>query len=148
MTKLLNNAVVAQVKEVFDKELKNPVEILFFGRKTDCDYCGETRQLLEEVAAISDQISFSGYDLDETPDVAAQYRVDKAPVTVIAAREAGGLVDYGIRFAGIPSGHEFSSLIHTILLVSSRDSGLSPKVRAELKTLERPVHLQVFVTPT
>ncbi len=148
MTKLLNNSVVAQVKGVFDKELQNPVEIMFFGRKTDCIYCPDTRQLLEEVAAISDKITFSAYDLDDDASIAEQYHVDKAPGIAILAREPDRLVDYGVRFSGIPSGHEFSSLIHTILLVSSRDSGLSSKARAVLKALDRPVHLQVFVTPT
>lgn len=148
MSRLLNSAVVAQVKDVFDQELKEPVEILFFDRKIDCDYCSETRQLLEELVLISEKLSLSRYDLDGNPDVAVQYHVDKAPAIVIAAREADRLEDYGVRFAGIPSGHEFSSLIHSILLVSARDSGLSPKVRAELKTLANPVLLQVFVTPT
>ena len=64
------------------------------------------------------------------------------------ARDGDVRTDYGVRFAGIPSGHEFSTLIHDLILVSGRDSGLSPETRAFLKGLEKPVHLQVFVTPT
>ena len=148
MTQLLNQAVVAQVKDVFDKELKDPVEILFFGAKEDCDYCDDTRQLLDEVAAISPKISLSIYDLDENSQEASRYHVDKAPSIVIAAREGDQFIDYGVRFAGIPSGHEFSTLIHDVILVSGRDSGLSPKVRTELRGLAQPIRLQVFVTPT
>jgi hypothetical protein len=94
----------------------------------------------------------SHYDLDANPEMAAKYRVDKAPVTVFAGRETDDpgspILDYGIQFSGIPAGHEFSSLIQTLLLVSGRDSGLDENTRAFLKTLTKPIHLQVFVTPT
>ncbi|MBI4928736.1 MAG: thioredoxin family protein, partial [Anaerolineae bacterium] len=54
----------------------------------------------------------------------------------------------GIRFKGIPSGHEFTSLVNTLLIVSRRESGLSADTRQFLKELTQPIHLQVFVTPT
>jgi glutaredoxin-like protein len=57
-------------------------------------------------------------------------------------------VDFGIRYLGIPSGHEFSSLIQDILIISSRDSGLSDSTRNFLAELSEPVLLQVFVTRT
>jgi alkyl hydroperoxide reductase subunit AhpF len=66
---------------------------------------------------------------------------------VIAGREDDRIINYGIRLAGIPSGHEFSSLIQDLILVSGRDSGLSQPTRDFLKNLTEPVHLQVFVTP-
>jgi glutaredoxin-like protein len=56
--------------------------------------------------------------------------------------------DYGIRYFGIPSGYEFSSLIEDIMMVSSGQSGLSAATKEVLANLEKPVHLQVFVTPT
>ena len=56
--------------------------------------------------------------------------------------------DYGIRFYGIPSGYEFSTLIQDIVMLSRGDSGLSEQTKAQLDMLEDSVHLQVFVTPT
>jgi alkyl hydroperoxide reductase subunit AhpF len=67
---------------------------------------------------------------------------------VIAGRDGEQILDYGIRYSGIPAGHEFSSLLNTLLLVSGRDSGLDSKTRQVLATLDKPIHLQVFVTPT
>lgn len=145
--RLLNEGIVQQVREAF-AQLKHPVEVLFFGRKTDCEYCEATLQLVQEVVAISDKLGLKTYDLDEDMEVARQYHVDKAPALVIAGREDGHLVDYGIRYAGIPAGHEFSSLVHDLILVSGRDSGLSPDTRAFLASLKHPVLLEVFVTPT
>ncbi|MBN1451881.1 MAG: thioredoxin family protein [Anaerolineales bacterium] len=147
MTQLLNDDITQQIREVFDG-LKHPVHLMFFGSKSNCDYCDDTRQLVEEVAAISDLLSIDIYDMDADADLAAKYNVDKAPGLVIAAKEGEQITDFGVRLAGIPSGHEFTSLIQDIVLVSNRDSGLNPQTREFLKNLNKPVILQVFVTPT
>jgi len=145
--RLLNEAVSDQVRDAFD-QLKEPVEVLFFGRKTNCDYCSDTLQLVEEVTELSDKLGLTVYDVDEDAALAAQYKVDKTPGLVLAGRDGDQVLDYGIRYAGIPSGHEFSSLIQDLILVSGRDSGLDEATRDYLKQLNKPVHLQVFVTPT
>jgi len=145
--KLLNDEITQQVKEVFS-QMNNPVEVLYFGRQEDCAYCDDTRQLVEELTTLSDALSLAVYDIDQDAELAQQYGVDKVPGLVLVGRENGSRVDYGIRFAGIPSGHEFSSLVQGLLLVAGRDSGLSPASREALKALTSPVTLQVFVTPT
>jgi glutaredoxin-like protein len=147
MAKLLNDDVVKQIEDAF-APMKEAVQMLYFGQKENCEYCADTQQLLEEVVEISDKLSLDIYDLDDDADVADKFNVDKAPGIVIAAKDGETVSDFGIRYAGIPSGHEFTSLIQDILLVSGRDSGLSQDTRDFLKTLEEPVLMQVFVTPT
>ena len=147
MTQLLNDDIIKQIREVFDG-LKNPVHMMFFGSKENCEYCDEARQLVEEVTSISDLLSIEIYDIDVDADLAVKYNVDKAPGLVIAAKEGEQITDFGVRLAGIPSGHEFSSLIQDIVLVSNRDSGLNPQTREFLKELDKPILLQVHVTPT
>ena len=48
----------------------------------------------------------------------------------------------------LPADQQLSPLIQDLLLVSSRDSGLSEQTRKFLAGLKEPVYLQVFVTPT
>lgn len=147
MEKILDEQVISQIHKAFS-ELKEPVQILFFGSKDGCDYCADELQLLEELAATHKQLGLSTFDLDGDREMAAKFQVDKAPGIVIAAKDGDEIVDLGIRFSGVPSGHEFSTLINDILLVSKRDSGLSQKTRDYLKALDQPLLLQVFVTPT
>ncbi len=147
MAEILDDQIKNEILQIFE-QLNFPAHILFFGRKTDCETCPETRQLVEEVTALSDKLSLAIVDLDVDKATAQQFHVDKAPTIVVAGWENEKSVDYGIRFAGIPSGHEFSTLIHDLVLVSSRDSGLSASARGYLQALTTPVHLQVFVTPT
>ena len=84
--KLLNDQVIGQVKEVFG-QLQEPVQLLFFGRKTGCEYCDDTLQLTQEIADLSEKIDLSVYDLDVDASVAEQYGVDKAPGLVIAGKD-------------------------------------------------------------
>ena len=147
MAQLLNADILKQIQEVFGG-LKNPVQLMFFGSKHDCPYCDDTRQLVEEVVATSDLLSVTVYDMEADGDLAAKYNVDKAPGLIIAAKEGEQITDFGVRLSGIPSGHEFTSLIQDIILVSNRDSGLNPQTREFLKGLDKPILLQVFVTPT
>ncbi len=124
-------------------DLKNPVRLLVFVQHIDCVYCRETRQLIEEVGALSDQIAVEVYNRITDRELAERYGIDKAPAVVIEGDQ-----DYGIRYFGIPSGYEFGSLIEDIRMVSARDSGLSPSSRKRLAQIQTPVHIQVFVTPT
>ncbi|GBD08014.1 Alkyl hydroperoxide reductase subunit F [Candidatus Thermoflexus japonica] len=124
-------------------DLKNPVRLLVFIQHIDCVYCRETRQLIEEVASLSDQITVEVYNRITDREVAERYGIDKAPAVVIEGDQ-----DYGIRYFGIPSGYEFGSLIEDIRMVGARDSGLSPSSRKRLAQIQTPVHIQVFVTPT
>jgi glutaredoxin-like protein len=147
MSELLNEDIKKQVREVFSG-LQHPVQILFFGSQENCETCKETRQLLGEVVALSPSLGLTVYDLYADTEIAEQYRVDKTPAFVVAARDGTALTDTGIQYAGTPSGHEFTTLIQDIILVSSRHSGLKETTREYLKALQKPIHLQVFVTPT
>lgn len=147
MEKVLNDQIVNQINEAF-AEVQEPVQVLFFGSQDNCEYCNETKQLLEEVTALNDKLELSVYDLQEHAEVARQFNVTNAPGIVIAAKDRAEVKNLGIQFSGIPSGHEFSTLINDIVIVSRRDSGLNEKTREFLRNLTQPLHLQVFVTPT
>jgi alkyl hydroperoxide reductase subunit AhpF len=147
METLLNDQVTEQIRQAF-AELSSPVQILFFGTQTECEYCNETRQLLTEISELDERVHLSTHDLHSDAALAAEYQVNKAPAVIIAGKDGDKVIDLGIQFSGIPSGYEFSTLIHDILLASKRDSGLSAETRAFLKSLSQPVLMQVFVTPT
>jgi glutaredoxin-like protein len=147
MTNMLDENISAQIREIF-ANLPNSVQLLFFGRRKNCEYCAETRQLVEEVSALSDKLTMAVYDLDAESEIAHQYKVDMTPGIVIAAKDSDMITDLGIRYVGIPSGYEFSSFIQDIILASTRDSGLSTNTRTFLQSLTEPIYLQVFVTPT
>jgi len=125
------------------EELVNPVTVVNFTQELECQFCRETRQLMEEVAGLSKKLKLQVHNFQVDKEEAKKYSIDKIPATVIVGKK-----DYGIRFFGIPSGYEFGNLIEAIIMVSKGDSGLEPETRDALSKLHDPVHLQVFVTPT
>lgn len=129
--------------EYFEQSLTEPVTIKVFTQSSECQFCKETKQLLEEVEELSDKIEVQVHDLVDDKEVAEEYGIRRIPATVIMGR-----ADYGIRFYGIPSGYEFNTLIEDIVAVSNEAPGLSEAVMEKLERIEEPVHMQVFVTPT
>ncbi len=124
-------------------ELNNSVKMIVFTQETECMYCKETRNLAEELSELSDKISLEVYDFVADKEIADKYKIDKIPATIVMGEE-----DYGIRFFGIPSGYEFASLLQSVKMIGSGDSGLSEESRDFLKNLKQDLHFQVFVTPT
>lgn len=121
----------------------NPVRLVHFTQELNLEYGREAEQLVRELAALSEKLSLEIYNLQIDKDRAAEYGVDKAPATVIRDDK-----DYGLRFYGLPAGYEFGTLLDAILNVSKGDSGLQAGSKEKLATVNQPVHLEVFVTPT
>jgi glutaredoxin-like protein len=123
--------------------LSNPVRLVMFTQALECDFCEETRELVEELASLSDQVNAVIYDFVADKDKAEEYAIDKIPAIAVLGER-----DYGVRIYGIPAGYEFTSLIEAIKTVSAGQSGLSEATKEALAQIEQPVHFQVFVTPT
>jgi glutaredoxin-like protein len=130
------------VAEVF-KGLRNPVKLINFTQELECQFCRETRQLLTEVAQLSEKVSLEVYNFQLDKKKVNQYQIDKIPATVIE-----GAKDYGIRYYGGPFGYEFATLLMDMVDVSKGETDLKPQTKEELKKIDQKVHLQVFATPT
>jgi len=144
---LLNDTIQGQVRKTLEA-MTGPVKLVVFTQSADaleCEMCAETRALIEEVAALAPAGKLTVEVKDFLADRAATeaYQVDKIPALAIV-----GAQDYGIRFYGIPAGYEFSSLMDDIVTVSKGESGLSSATKAAVARVNRPIHIQVYVTPT
>lgn len=131
-----------KVANIF-KGIEKDVKIVMFTQEMECQHCEMTRMMLEEVSSLSDKVIFEVHDFVAEADLAKKYRVDKIPATVLL-----GDKHYGIHFYGVPAGYEFNVLIEDIMDVGKRDPGLSKEVMAELDKIDRPVHMQVLISPT
>ena len=139
---LVNDSIRSEVQKRF-KDLKNPVKIINFTQEIECQYCAETRRLMEEIASLTDKLSFEVYNFVTDKREAEKFGIDKIPATVVMGEK-----DYGIRFYGIPSGYEFMSILESIVMVSRGESDLSADTKKKLAAIQKPLHLEVFVTPT
>ena len=127
---VLDAATTAQLKAYLGN-LRRPIELAASLDATSKS--AEMRSLVEEIAAQSDKVSvrFDGVD-ERVPSFAI--RADEGRAEAV--------------FAGLPMGHEFTSLILALLHVG----GHPPKEDAELldqvRGLEGPLHFETFFSLT
>ena len=140
---LINEDVAAQLKEEFTR-LVNPVRLVVFFQTLEDPESEQVKRLVVELAALDPKLSAEEVNFVLDKERALGLGVTRTPAIAILGADK----DYGIRLYGMPTGYEFGSLVDAILLVSSGDSGLSDETRAALKDVAKPIHIQVFSTPT
>jgi glutaredoxin-like protein len=121
------------------------VRLLFFTQSFGCETCEETRQIIDELPALSDKITIEDVNLVLERDRAAQYGIDRVPALALVSEDGA---DSHIRFLGTPGGYEFISLVQAVLLVGGCGSNLSAANRARVEAVDRPTTIHVFSTPT
>src|SRR5690606_29392733 len=93
----------------------------------------ELVELLQQIAGLSDSITVSTDGADA-----------RRPSFVI--RRAG--TDIEVTFAGIPLGHEFTSLVLALLQVGGHPSTASQEVLDQVRALEGDFHFETFFSLT
>jgi len=142
---------LTEIKRLFEG-LTGDVRLIYFTQREsplyipghECETCKDTRALLEEVAALSDKIKLEVHDFVAESQLAQEYGIDRIPALVITADGVKGT----IRYFGMPSGYEFSVLLGSLLDASQGKSELSEASIETLSSMDKNLHIQVFVTPT
>jgi alkyl hydroperoxide reductase subunit AhpF len=147
---LLSTADQDKLRESF-AEMTSKVRLLFFTQTLDCETCLDTRQILDELPALSDKIAIEEVNFVLEKERAVTYGIDRVPALALLADgngDGGEPADSRIRFLGAPSGYEFISLVQAVLLVGGRAPSLTDENRQKLAAVDKPMTLQVFTTPT
>lgn len=139
------------IGQKFAAEMLGPVKIDYFTErnlgitlpgKAPCQFCKPAREMLQELAGLSDLISLRiHYFEDDTPEK-AQFGVERVPGIVM--RNVPGAT---AKFYGIPGGTEFPMFIDSIIDFSRGEVLLSEESATSLAALEVDISLRVFVTP-
>jgi len=123
--------------------LADDVKLIVFSQEIECQFCKETRELALELGTLSKKIIVKVHDFVKNGDEVMNYNIKKIPAIAIA-----GKINYGIMYYGVPAGYEIPVLIDTIIDVSKGRTSLSDAIKAKISEIKKPVHLQLFVSPT
>lgn len=140
--RLLNEQISEQLREIF-KSMKKDVTLAVFTQKTGCDTCAETVTFMKEIEELSDKIHFEALDFDVDKARAEAYNVQMVPSIVLLDSDKK---HHGVKFNGIPAGHEINAFIPAIIEVSGAGEALPESLLTELRGLSKPVNIKVFVT--
>ncbi len=123
--------------------LVNDVELAVFTQELECQFCKETRELVLGLAELSPKLKVNVYDFVKNADEAIKYNIKKIPAIAMI-----GSKDYGVRYYGVPAGYEFAAFVDDIIDVSRGTTSFSETLKKKIAEIKKPVHLQVFVSPT
>lgn len=150
----------ARLKRDFRKRLQTDITLRLFTQRPspiavpgrDCRYCPQTLRLMEELAALSPKLQLETIDFHAQPQRAQDNGISRIPAIALdnapppspdSAKKPGP----SLKFYGLPLGYQLPALIDAIKSLSRGATRLSPNTRRQLRRINRPVHLQVFVTP-
>ena len=125
--------------------IDKPVSLLLFTQAIGGSESGlVAKQVLDELAALHEKITVVEKNFILDVDDRAKYGVDKSPAIVVLSDGQ----DTRIRFFGAPTGYEFVPLVEAVLLAGTGNLELEDHTQKLLATVDKPLHVQVFSTPT
>ncbi|MBE1162212.1 alkyl hydroperoxide reductase subunit F [Dyella acidiphila] len=125
---MLDNDLKTQLKAYLEKVV-HPIELV--ASLDDSAAAQELRALLEDIHALSDRITLNLHGHDARKPSFAINRVG---------------TDVGVRFAGIPMGHEFTSLVLALLQVGGHPPKVSDEVIEQVRHLEGEYVFETFMS--
>ena len=102
------------------------------------------KQVLDELAGLHDKITVVEKNFILDVDDRAKYGIDKSPAIVVLSDGQ----DTRMRFFGAPTGYEFVPLVEAVLLAGTGQLELEDDTTKLLATVDKPMNIQVFSTPT
>ncbi|EJD6398812.1 alkyl hydroperoxide reductase subunit F [Providencia rettgeri] len=124
---MLDNNLQAQLKAYLER-LTKPVELV--ANIDDSQKSNKIKQLLEQIASLSDKVSVR------------EERNDAIRTPSFLITNPG--IDSGLRFAGSPLGHEFTSLVLALLQIGGHPSKEAQELLEQVKGLEGEFHFETY----
>ena len=109
--------------------LRQPIRLI--ASLDNSDNAAKMRELLQEITALSDKVT-----LDESGD-------DARKPSFVIAREGE---TRGVRFAAIPLGHEFTSLVLALLWTGGHPPKVEQDVLDQIKALDSDLNFEVYMS--
>jgi alkyl hydroperoxide reductase subunit F len=125
------DATMKQQLGTYLNNLRNPIELLV--SVNDSPKSKELEELANEIAALNNKISVS-----TTTDKIG----GRSPVMTIAKEGS----EARVAFAGVPMGHEFTSLVLALLQAGSHPSKEDQALQDQAKSLTRELNFEVYVS--
>ncbi len=125
------DANIKQQLQAYMEKLQQPIELV--AAYDDSKKSQELKELLEELEPMSSKISLR---TEESTDV-------RRPS--FAINRIGS--DIGVRFAGIPMGHEFTSLVLALLQVGGHPSKASQELMEQIQELDGEFEFETLTVP-
>lgn len=138
---LLNDNLRAQLKGVLSK-FENNISLVSIVDESNAKSI-ELRDLVLDIADLGDKVEAIIYKKGENPEIEEKVHADKYPIVAILNKDG----DYtGVKFHGVPGGHELNSFILAMYNVAGPGQALEESILNEIKSIDRKVNIKVGVS--
>lgn len=140
-SKLLNDTLRNQLKGILAK-IENNISLVSIVDENNSKSL-ELRDLVLDICDLSDKVSSIIYKKGENTEMEAKVHADKYPI--VALLDKNGNYS-GVKFHGVPGGHELNSFILAIYNLAGPGQELNEGILNEIKSIDNRINIKVAVS--
>jgi len=140
-SKLLNDGLRAQLKGVLARLEKNVTLVSIVDESNSKSI--ELRDLILDIADLDERVNAEVYNKGENVEVENKIHADKYPV--VALLDSDNKYS-GVKFHGVPGGHELNSFILAIYNLGSAGQQISEETLNNIKKIDKDINIKVCVS--
>ena len=140
-SKLLNDGLRAQLKGVLARLEKNVTLVSIVDESNSKSI--ELRDLILDIADLDERVSAEVYNKGENVEVEKEIHADKYPVVALLDNDRKYS---GVKFHGVPGGHELNSFILAIYNLGSAGQQISEDTLNNIKKIDKDINIKVCVS--
>lgn len=140
-SKLLNDEMRSQLKGVLDKVESKVTLVSIVDESLEKSI--ELKSLVLDIADLSENVKAEIYKKGENTQVESKINADKLPV--VALLDSNDNYS-GVKFHGVPGGHELNSFILAIYNLGGPGQEISEDILKDIKKIDKDINIKVCVS--
>lgn len=140
-SKLLNDSLRAQLKGILDKMEKEVTLVSIVDESNPKSI--ELRDLVLDISNLGDKLNAEIAIRGSNKDLEKKIHADKYPVVALLDSNKEYI---GIKFHGVPGGHELNSFIIAIYNLAGPGQALDNTILNEIKSIDKKINIKVAVS--
>ena len=138
---LLNDALRKQIQGVLARFESN-ISLVSIVDETNSKSL-ELRDLVLDIADLGDKVNALIYKKGENPEIEDKVHANRFPIVAILNKDN----EYsGVKFHGVPGGHELNSFLIAMYNVAGPGQEINPNILNDIKSIDKKINIKVGVS--
>lgn len=140
-SKLLNDGLRAQIKSILGM-MQDKVTLVSIVDEDNAKSI-EFMDLILDMASLGDKLNVEIYKKSENKEIEKKINADKLPVVALLDKDKNYS---GVKFHGVPGGHELNSFILSIYNLAGPGQAIDENLLKEIKEFDKDTNIKVVVS--
>ncbi|WP_294188247.1 FAD-dependent oxidoreductase [uncultured Clostridium sp.] len=138
---LLNDALRTQIQGILAR-FENNISLVSIVDENNSKSI-ELRDLVLDIADLGDKVNAVIYKKGENPEMEAKVHANRFPIVAILNKDN----EYtGVKFHGVPGGHELNSFLIAMYNVAGPGQEINPTILNDIKAIDKKINIKVGVS--